>query len=151
MQTDKFPELTVPMAHFPHIKDEGNGHFVISGQGHRNPINNTYRGMTGTKDYPVYDVKEAVIAVFSNLKLALESEGLNLSHLTIVNVFLIRKEDFKLMNEVWNSIFPEGESAPTRTTCGVAWLPGENIIEMSARASRNVTPSNKVNEAIFKV
>jgi enamine deaminase RidA (YjgF/YER057c/UK114 family) len=151
VQTDTSSHVTKPMAHFPHTKNEGKNIVTISGQGHRIPDpTDIYRGISGTKENRIYDVKEAVIGVFCNLKNALESEGLDLSHLTSIEVLMIRKSDFTQMNEVWNAIFPDGKLAPTRTTSGRSWLPGENIIEMSARASRKVNPPNKVDETILK-
>src|ERR1700722_3128625 len=146
--TENPPKLTVPFANFSHIVYEGNGMYVISGQGCRDPKTNKYCGIYELAEKTEYKVSEIVIGVFKNLKSVVESENISLNNISRITVYMVRKNDYEEMNAVWNMIFPNYSSAPARTTVFVKDLPGKNIVEMEARASTFV--QHKVDTTILR-
>jgi enamine deaminase RidA (YjgF/YER057c/UK114 family) len=131
-------KLPSSFANYLPINDQGNGLYVLSGQGCRDPKTNAYRGIADSNEGKVYDVEEVVKAVFNNVGAALKSAQLSFSNLTHLTVYMVRKKDYAVMNRIWNKIFPVAEDAPTRTTIFVNDLPGDNIVEMDGTASSHV-------------
>ena len=65
---------------------------------------------------------------------ALEREGLDLSHLVDITVFLVNMSDYGGFVEIWNRFFDA--SGPTRTTVAVHQLPDPLLaIELKAIAT----------------
>jgi len=77
-------------------------------------------------------VKEQTIQALENLKAVIEAGGANLNNVVKTTVYLIKSEDFPLMNEVYAQYFT-GEP-PARTTIFVSGLPKGALIEIEAIA-----------------
>lgn len=133
-------QLTKPLASYVHTRRAG-GLVFVAGQGCRDPLTNSYAGLTMNPDGTVasYDIRAQALGVLTNIERALKAEGCDRSHIVDVNVFLTDMRDFDAMNEVWNRFF-EGQATPTRTTVAVRQLPGLNFVEMKAIAA---LPSGK--------
>lgn len=67
-----------------------------------------------------------------NVKAILEASGCSLRDLVKVSVFLKNADDFKKMNEVYKTFFPE--NPPTRTTVEVKFPAAGMLIEIDAVA-----------------
>ena len=78
------------------------------------------------------DIKSQAIRVLENLKLLLESEGLDLSHVVKTTVFMVDLSEFPQVNEVYASFFTE--NFPARSTVQVAALPMGARVEIEAVA-----------------
>jgi 2-iminobutanoate/2-iminopropanoate deaminase len=61
---------------------------------------------------------------------------LNLLHLTSVNIFTTRFEEFPTINKVWEEFFTSDVPPPARTSVGVAALPLGSTVEMAFRFYR---------------
>ena len=70
----------------------------------------------------------------SNLRAVLLAEGLDMSHVLEVQVFLADIADYAAMNEVYAEFFAAPE--PARTTVAVAALPRGAAVEIRAVAGR---------------
>jgi 2-aminomuconate deaminase len=80
------------------------------------------------------DVRAQTEGCIENLRSALAAQGLDLSHVLDVTVFLVSMADYAGMNETWNRYFDA--SGPTRTTIAVHQLPDPQLaIELKAIAS----------------
>jgi len=129
--------LTKPLASYAHSRRVG-GLVFIAGQGCRDPISDVWAGVKfDSTGKPVsIDFELQAHGVLKNVKAALLAEGLSLSHVVDVQVFLTDLErHFSTMNKVWNEYFKDAKNLPTRTTVGVKELPGLNLIEMKVIAS----------------
>ncbi len=132
--------LTTPLAKYSHLRRVGDLVFV-AGQGCRDPETNTYAGLSLslTGEIESYDIAAQARGVLLNIERALASAGLTRHDIVDVTVFLKNMNDFIQMNEVWNEFFKDTQP-PTRTTVGVANLPGMNFVEMKAIATINRGP-----------
>jgi 2-iminobutanoate/2-iminopropanoate deaminase len=72
--------------------------------------------------------------VLENLKAVLEAAGYSLENVVSCQVFLADMDDFTAMNKVYAGYFPR--QPPARATVGVAELPRDARIEISAIAVR---------------
>ena len=80
------------------------------------------------------DIRAQTEGCIENLQAALDQEGLQLSSLVDVTVFLVNMADYGGFNEAWNRFF-DG-SGPTRTTVAVHQLPDPQLaIELKAIAA----------------
>ena len=69
-----------------------------------------------------------------NLGAVLKAAGMDFSHVTSANVYLVDMAQFEKMNEVYRSYFRS--DLPARTTVGVSALPMETPVEITFFASR---------------
>jgi len=77
-------------------------------------------------------IKEQTEQVIFNIKALLAAEGLDLSDVVKVTVFLADMNEFAAMNEVYASHFPE--PYPARSTVQVARLPRDSRVEIEVVA-----------------
>ena len=131
---DDRSNLTKPLASYPHSRRIGSTVY-LAGQGCRNPETNECVGIVRDDNGKVTDhcITTQTKGVIANLERALKSEGLDLTNLVDVTVFLRNMNEFNKMNEVWNATFT-WKSPPTRTTVAVVDLPHDNFVEMKAIA-----------------
>jgi 2-aminomuconate deaminase len=81
-----------------------------------------------------YDIESQCRAVFENVRVILEDAGSSWERLVDVTVFLTDLErDFATYNRIYGEYF--GKVQPTRTTVGVARLPGPIAIELKCIAT----------------
>ena len=66
--------------------------------------------------------------VFSNLRVILQKEGLDFSHVVKATVYLQDLEDFAAMNQIYGEFFPT--DPPARACVQVARLPRDVSIEI---------------------
>jgi 2-aminomuconate deaminase len=81
-----------------------------------------------------YDIEVQCRAVFENVRVILEDAGSSWERLVDVTVFLTDLDrDFATYNRIYGEYF--GAVQPTRTTIGVARLPGPIAIELKCIAT----------------
>lgn len=85
---------------------------------------------TGTMVGP--GVKEQAVQVLENLKAVLAAAGADLSAVLKTTVYLIKPEDFSVVNEIYAGYFKE--QPPARTTVFVSALPKGALVEIEAIA-----------------
>jgi 2-iminobutanoate/2-iminopropanoate deaminase len=78
------------------------------------------------------DVKVATELILTNVKKALESVGSRLDKIVKATVFLKDMSDFKGMNEVYRTFFPE--NPPARSCVAVREIPGNYPLEIEVIA-----------------
>lgn len=78
------------------------------------------------------DIKGQTRQSLSNIRAILQSEGLDMSAVVRVGVFLDNMDDFAAMNEVYAEFFKE--NCPARAAVEVAKLPKNALVEMEAMA-----------------
>ena len=129
------PRAPEALGPYPHARRVGNLLF-ISGMGPRR------RGEKGVAGVEVdasgrvirYDIESQCRAVFENVRVILEDAGSSWERLVDVTVFLTDLErDFATYNRIYGEYF--GTVQPTRTTVGVARLPGPIAIELKCIAT----------------
>ena len=115
-----------PLGPYPHARRVGNLLF-LSGIGPRDPA--TDRVPEG--------IEAQTRTCIENVKTILEDAGSSLERVVDVTVFLTSLErDFAAYNRVYGEYFGTLPSLPTRTTVGVAALPGPISVEMKVIAER---------------
>ena len=77
------------------------------------------------------DVLEQAKQVLSNLSAVAESAGTSLKNTVKAEIFMTNIDDFKEVNQIYGEYF-DGQPAPARQTVGVASLPLDAKIEISA-------------------
>jgi 2-aminomuconate deaminase len=113
-----------PLGPYPHARRAGNLLF-LSGIGPRHPA---------TEQVPE-GIEAQTRACIENVKAILEDAGSSLEKVADVTVFLTNLErDFAAYNRVYAEYFEALPSRPTRTTVGVAALPGPISVEMKVIA-----------------
>lgn len=75
--------------------------------------------------------------ILKNMVAAAREIDLNLQHLTSVNIFTTRFEEFPTINKVWEEFFTPDVPPPARTSVGVAALPLGATVEMAFRFYRD--------------
>ena len=80
------------------------------------------------------DIREATRIVLENIRTALQTAGSDLDRIVKVTVFLRDMADFKALNEVYQTFFPE--NPPARSCVAVRELPGNFPVEIEAVAIR---------------
>jgi 2-aminomuconate deaminase len=111
---------------------------LLAGQGCRDPKTDVWAGISFDEHgKPLkIDFEAQVRGVLRNVESALAAENLTRNHIVDVQVFLTNmKEQFDVMNKVWNEFFRDVAHPPVRTTVAVKELPGLNLIEMKVAAS----------------
>jgi len=92
----------------------------------------------GDDGVPVLDVAEQTSAVLANIQTIIQgaTKGTcGLESIIDATIFLTDMKDYKKMNEVWNTAFPDRQAAPARTCVQVAALPSEKLcIEIKCTA-----------------
>ena len=74
--------------------------------------------------------------ILRNMISAAKEVDLNLLHLTSVNIFTTRFDEFPIINKVWEEFFTSDVPPPARTSVGVAALPLGSTVEMAFRFYR---------------
>jgi 2-aminomuconate deaminase len=123
------PHLT----QYAHSRRAGDLLFLagVSSRQSDNSIKGASRGLTGALEI---DIRTQTEGCIENLRLALEAQGLELTSLVDVTVFLVSMADYPGFNEAWNRFFDA--SGPTRTTVAVHQLPDPQLaIEFKAIAT----------------
>jgi 2-aminomuconate deaminase len=129
------PRAPEALGAYPHARRVGNLLF-ISGMGPRR------RGEKGVPGVDLdaagrvvrYDIEVQCRAVFENVRVILEDAGSSWERLVDVTVFLTDLDrDFATYNRIYGEYF--GAVQPTRTTIGVARLPGPIAIELKCIAT----------------
>ena len=130
--SSRAPEALGP---YPHARRVGHLLF-ISGMGPRRRGEKAVPGVEFDAAGRVvrYDIEAQCRAVFENVRVILEDAGSSWERLVDVTVFLIDLErDFATYNRIYGEYF--GAVQPTRTTIGVARLPGPIAIELKCIAT----------------
>jgi 2-iminobutanoate/2-iminopropanoate deaminase len=78
------------------------------------------------------DIESQTRQALMNVKAILEASGCSLRDVVKVSVFLKNMDDFKKMNEVYKTFFPE--NPPTRTTVEAKFPAPAMLIEIDAIA-----------------
>jgi len=76
--------------------------------------------------------KEQAVRVMENLRAVLKEAGKDLDAVIKTTVYLIRPEDFPVVNEIYGQYFKE--QPPARTTVFVSALPKGALVEIEAVA-----------------
>ena len=129
------PRAPEALGPYPHARRVGQLLF-ISGMGPRRRGEKAVPGVELDAAGRVvrYDIEAQCRAVFENVRVILEDAGTSWERLVDVTVFLIDLErDFATYNRVYGEYF--GAVQPTRTTIGVARLPGPIAIELKCIAT----------------
>ncbi len=79
-------------------------------------------------------VEEQASQVLTNLKNVLIASGLSLNNVVKTTIFLESMDNFKIVNEVYESFF--GDHKPARSTVQVARLPLNALVEIECIAVR---------------
>ena len=129
------------LANYPHARTvtspDGRGSYIyVSGTSSRRG-DGTFVGATRTQDADGnmsldLDIRQQTAAVLSNIDAIISgaSEGrANMHNVVDATVFLTNmKGDYAGMNEEWNRIWPDRNTAPARTTVEVRALPRDEIL-----------------------
>jgi 2-iminobutanoate/2-iminopropanoate deaminase len=110
----------------------------------RVPLSNAIRSgdhifVSGTTPYAadgsiaVGDFAAQLRQVMENIKALLEAEGSSLDKIVKSNVILVRKSDFKEMNEIYRTYFPNGVY-PARTTIEAGLANPDFLLEIECIA-----------------
>jgi 2-iminobutanoate/2-iminopropanoate deaminase len=83
-----------------------------------------------TGEFAAGDVQGQTHRALQNLQAVLEAAGSDLAHVAKTTVFLADMADFKAMNEVYATFFPE--KPPARSTVAVKELPRGGLVEIEA-------------------
>ena len=114
------------LANYPHARRAGDLIFVSGVSSRR--ADNTHDGVTIDADGAVTkDIRAQTRAVIENIGVILEAAGASLRDAVDVTVFLVDMEDYRGMNEVYDTFF-DAETGPTRTTVAVHQLPHPNLL-----------------------
>ncbi|MBN1428406.1 MAG: RidA family protein [Anaerolineae bacterium] len=87
-----------------------------------------------TGEFAAGDVRGQARRALENLKTVLEAAGSDLAHVVKTTVFLVDMVDFKAMNEIYETFFPE--APPARSAVAVRELPRGGLVEIEAMAVR---------------
>ncbi|KAL6246982.1 hypothetical protein RBB50_006289 [Rhinocladiella similis] len=128
------PSAAQGLANYPHARATPNNAtsttLYVSGTSSRRG-DGTYAGYSvGSDGAAVLDVAEQTTAVLTNIKRVIETATngkCGLESIIEATIFLTDMKDYKRMNDVWNTFFPERIAAPARTCVQVAALPNEKL------------------------
>jgi 2-aminomuconate deaminase len=120
------------LAQYSHSRRAGDLLF-LAGVSSRRP-DDSIRGVSRSDEGVLeLDIESQTEGCIENLRAILQSEGLQLSDLVDVTVFLVRMSDYEGFNDAWNRFFDA--SGPTRTTVAVSELPDPRLaVELKAIA-----------------
>jgi 2-iminobutanoate/2-iminopropanoate deaminase len=79
------------------------------------------------------DITSHTKSVMDSVKKVVEAGGGTIDSILQLTVFLTSIDDYKGMNEVFKTYFPNG--GPARTTVAVAMLPGDSLVEINCTAA----------------
>uniref|UniRef100_A0A7V0Z783 RidA family protein n=1 Tax=candidate division WOR-3 bacterium TaxID=2052148 RepID=A0A7V0Z783_UNCW3 len=119
IKTDKAPKAIGPYSQGVIV----DGFIYTAGQIGLNPL---------TGNMVEGGVKEQTMQALENIKAVIEAGGANLDNVVKTTVYLIKSEDFPLMNEVYARYF--NNEPPARTTIFVSGLPKGALVEIEAIA-----------------
>lgn len=123
------PELT----RYARVRRAGPLLFV-AGVSSRRPDDTIEGASVGPTGALEIDIRLQTEGCIRNLRAALQEEGLTLSSLVDVTVFLVTMADYAGFNESWNLFFDT--SGPARTTVAVRELPDPRLaVELKAIAA----------------
>ncbi|TYT23733.1 RidA family protein [Luteimonas viscosa] len=125
-----------PVGRYPHARRVGELLF-LSGIGPRDPATDQVPGNVhdGDGSLVTHDIDAQTRAVFANVRAVLEASGARWEDLVDVTVYLTDMAgDFAGYNAVWAEYFPDVDTAPCRTTLGIAALPTPIAIELKCVA-----------------
>jgi 2-aminomuconate deaminase len=123
------PEL----ARYARVRRAGSLLF-LAGVSSRRPDDSIQGASIGPSGAPEIDIRAQTEGCIENLRAALAHEGLELSNLVDITVFLVHMADYGGFVEVWNRFFDA--SGPTRTTVAVHQLPDPLLaVELKAIAT----------------
>ena len=91
---------------------------------------------------------EQATQCLENVKTVVEAAGLTMEHVVYTQVYLDNMANFDAMNRVYARYFPA--SPPARATLGVAHLPTDTPIEISAVAVRDLAHKKPIIPAGYK-
>ena len=83
------------------------------------------------------DIKDQTRQIFANIKALLVDNGLLMSDVIKVNIFLTNMQDFGIVNVIMAEVF--GDHKPVRTTVEVSGLPKNSMIVMDVKMILMVT------------
>ncbi|WP_202842181.1 RidA family protein [Luteimonas saliphila] len=130
------PTAPKPVGRYPHARRVGELLF-LSGIGPRDPATDQVPGNVhdGHGHLVAHDIAAQTHAVFANVRAVLEASGARWEDLIDVTVYLTDMAgDFAGYNAVWAEHFPDIDTAPCRTTLGIAALPTPIAIELKCVA-----------------
>jgi enamine deaminase RidA (YjgF/YER057c/UK114 family) len=79
------------------------------------------------------DITNHTKSVMDSVKSVIEVGGGTMDSILQLTVFLASIDDYKGMNDVFKTYFPNG--GPARTTVAVAALPGDSLVEINCTAA----------------
>jgi enamine deaminase RidA (YjgF/YER057c/UK114 family) len=79
------------------------------------------------------DITNHTKSVMDSVKKVIEVGGGTMDSILQLTVFLASIDDYKGMNDVFKTYFPNG--GPARTTVAVAALPGDSLVEINCTAA----------------
>jgi len=79
------------------------------------------------------DITNHTKSVMDSVKSVVEAGGGTIESILQLTVFLASIDDYKGMNDVFKTYFPNG--GPARTTVAVAALPGDSLVEINCTAA----------------
>lgn len=121
-----------PLAAYPHMR-EANGFLFVSGISSRRP-DGTVDGVQTRDGAVITDIRAQTRAVIENIKTILGAAGAGLENIVTLTAYLVDMGEYGGYNAVYNEYFT-AERGPSRTTIGVASLPGPHLrIEITAVA-----------------
>lgn len=81
----------------------------------------------GEREIAVGDFGAQMRQALENIRFILEDAGSSFDKLARLGIYLRRETDFKEMNDIFRSYFPDGDY-PARTTVIAGTLPGEHFL-----------------------
>jgi 2-iminobutanoate/2-iminopropanoate deaminase len=102
-----------------------NGFLFVSGQGAVDPESGRLAGT---------DIESQTRQTLTNIRSIVEASGLSMRDLVRVSIFLRHMSDFKKMNEVYQSFFPD--APPARTTIQAELPLPDMLIEIDVVACK---------------
>jgi enamine deaminase RidA (YjgF/YER057c/UK114 family) len=123
------------LANYPHARvvSHGKGHYIyVSGTSSRRGDGSFVGATRREGGYLTLNIRDQTAAVLDNIHKIIEGASVgqaNMHNVIDATVFLVDMErDYAGMNEEWNQIWPERQTAPARTTVEVRALPREEIV-----------------------
>ncbi|KAJ5290229.1 uncharacterized protein N7443_010482 [Penicillium atrosanguineum] len=123
------------LANYPHarIVNHGKSHYIyVSGTSSRRGDGSFVGATRSEKGDLSLNIRDQSAAVLDNIRKIIEEASAGqagMHNVVDATVFLVdMQRDYKDMNEEWNIIWPDRQTAPARTTVEVRALPREEIL-----------------------
>lgn len=123
------------LANYPHARvvSHGKGHYVYVSRTSSRRGDGSFVGATRLECGTLtLNIRDQTAAVLDNIHKIIEGASggqAGMHNVVDATVFLVdMKKDYAGMNEEWNQIWPDRQTAPARTTVEVCALPREEII-----------------------